>query len=218
MSILDTLGISKDSYDKAEGKAATEAFKPLPSGAYPGTIESVIVYTGKFGTQMSYKVRLNDSDRVVSFANDIGKTLQTGAENGGFASRLKSFVHASGVSESDLTMKEGVKINSYGTEYEGSELIGWVGKPVIALVKLVENPNVDEKDAYRFQNEIEGVTAPDGTDATGTNAKEVFEAKITERPVFLKRLKAKKTVTPSVGTDATTASTGAPAGMTPPKF
>lgn len=211
MSVLESLGIDKEAYEQAEGKAATEAFKPLPSGVYAGVVESIIVYKGKYGTNMNYKVRLNESDRIVSFGSDIGKTLKGGKDNGGYASRLKSFIFATGVQESDLSMKEGAKVSSYGTEYTGSEIVGVAGKPVFALLKLVDSLDKPDSDQYKFQNELEGVARPDGLDATGANAKEVFETKIAERPVFGKK---GKTVKPAAGAGVA----GAAPGITSPQF
>ena len=48
MSILDTLGISEEQYEKAKDSTVTEAFEVAPSGVYDGKVEDVLIDSGKF--------------------------------------------------------------------------------------------------------------------------------------------------------------------------
>ena len=48
MSILDTLGISEEQYEKAKDSTVTEAFEVAPSGVYDGKVKEVIIYKNKY--------------------------------------------------------------------------------------------------------------------------------------------------------------------------
>ena len=42
MSILDSLGIGQETFEKATGSTVTEAFEVMPSGVYSAKIKEVI--------------------------------------------------------------------------------------------------------------------------------------------------------------------------------
>ncbi len=48
MSILDTLGISEEQYEKAKDSTVTEAFEVAHSGVYDGKVKEVIIYNDFF--------------------------------------------------------------------------------------------------------------------------------------------------------------------------
>ena len=102
MSILDTLGISEEQYEKAKDSTVTEAFEVAPSGVYDGKVKEVIIYKNKFGGEtlkVNFAFKYNDQERTISYRDDIGKNLkQTDEEkkenkpgkiNEGFVQRSK---------------------------------------------------------------------------------------------------------------------------------
>ena len=211
MNELDALGISQEELDGAEGSAVAEAFKLLESGALKGKVESIYMYEGEYfgkptGPQMRYSVVLDDSERVLTFRRDLGKHLKpndgeaatTGKINPGYANALKMFMHATGVS--DITVKDGASFTFFGREQKAKEVLGMKGKPVLVFVRKSENTNKAEDDTFRFSNDIEGVANLDGTDASGQDAKAVFETKVAKTPIF--KFKAGKKVGSTTSTTA----------------
>lgn len=208
MSILEQLGTTAAAYEEAKGSSVTATFEPLASGAYKATVKSVMVYVNRFGgTQMKYIVNLTDSDRDIEFRQDIGATLkaekegEVGAPNLGYASRLKQFAFASGVELDALTLDSvKTKHKIFGTDQEVTLIKGMVGKPVLALVRLSDDTNKAEGESYKISNDLEGVCAMNGIDASGEDAKAIFLAKVEKNPVFKYKGKQKSgTATANTG-------------------
>lgn len=201
MSILEQIGTTEENYNSATGAASIAAWEPLQSGAYKATIKSVFVYKNTFGgNTMKYIVSLTDHpDRDIEFRQDISAKLKkdeaTGVEpdNLGYANRLKQFAHAAGVTlEALSTSPTPIKHKIFGKDTDVTEVLGMKGKPIIALVRLSEDTEKAEGESYKFSNDLEGVCAMNGTDASGENAQALFEAKIEKSPVFKFKGKAKK--------------------------
>lgn len=197
-NILEQIGTTAATYEEAQGTAATAAFEPLASGAYTATVKSVMVYKNKFGgTQMKYIVNLTDSDRDIEFRQDIGATLKpdangVAAPNLGYASRLKQFCYATGVELDSLTMAPTTtKHRIFGKEEDVTLLQGMTGKTVVALVRLTDDVSKAEGESYKLSNDLEGVCAVNGLDASGEDARAIFLAKIEKAPVFKMKGKAK---------------------------
>ena len=199
MSILSQLGTTEEAYKEAQGSAATASFEPLPSGAYKATIKSVMVYKNKYGgTQMKYIVNVTDGDRDIEFRQDIGATLKpadgetVGAPNLGYASRLKQFCFAAGVELDSLAMAPTTsKHRIFGKEEDVTLVQGLTGKTVLALVRLTDDISKAEGESYKLSNDLEGVCAVNGIDASGEDAKAIFMAKVEKTPVFKLKGKAK---------------------------
>ena len=197
MSILAQLGTTEEAYKEAQGSAATASFEPLPSGAYKATVKSVMVYKNQFGgTQMKYIVNITDGDRDIEFRQDIGATLKPekegteGAPNLGYASRLKQFCFAAGAELDSLAMAPTTsKHRIFGKETDVTLVQGLTGKTVLALVRLTDDINKAEGESYKLSNDLEGVCAVNGIDASGEDAKAIFMAKIEKNPTF--KLKGK---------------------------
>jgi hypothetical protein len=176
-NILDVLGISEEDFNKAKDSTVTKLVEALESGVYPATVQSAILYKAKFQdsgevvTTLRVEVKLDESGKVVTFKKDIGKTLKDKTINEGFVTRLKSLCHATNVDIDKLKLGEAVKVNSYGKEYDGQYLVGMNGKPVLAMVRKMNDLNKDENDGYKYTNELEGVTVKGSEDI------EVFEEK-----------------------------------------
>ena len=192
MSILTEIGTSAETFAAATGAAATAAFEALPSGAYKAKVKSVMVYTNQFGgTQMKYIVTLDDGEKDIEFRQDISaklkpdETTRIAADNLGYASRLKQFCHATNVDIDTLSLSATtVKIRIFGKETDAKEIQGMTGKTVLALVRQTDDVNKADGESYKVTNDLEGVCAVDGTDASGENAQAVFLAKIEKAPVF----------------------------------
>jgi hypothetical protein len=199
MSILTQIGTSEATFNEATGAAATAAFELLTSGAYPATIKSVLVYTNeKFGgTMMKYIVNITESDRDLEFRQDIGAKLKPGSDgvapdNLGYASRLKQFCFAAGVELDTLSLSPTpIKHKIFGKDTDATQILGYAGKPVLALVRLSEDTSMAEDAQYRQRNDLEGVCAMNGTEASGEDAKALFLAKADKTPVFKFKGKAK---------------------------
>lgn len=170
MNILDSLGIGQETFEKATGSTVTEAFELIPSGVYPAKIKEVIIYKNKFGgdtLKINVSVKHNDSERILSFRDDISKNLKQTEEekaadkpgkiNEGFVNRLKSLSIATGVDMVNVTTGAETKVNSFGTECTGNFLLGFNDKPVKALVRYSQNTSLKEGDQYRDRNDIEGI-------------------------------------------------------------
>lgn len=199
MSILEQIGTTSEAYAEAKGASVTAAFEALPSGAYKATVKSVMVYVNRFGsTQMKYIVNLTEQDRDVEFRQDIGATLkaekegEVGAPNLGYASRLKQFAFAAGVELDALSLAPTkTKHRIFGAEQDVTLLQGMNGKTVIALVRLSDDTNKAEGEPYKYSNDIEGVCAVNGIDASGEDAQAAFLAKVEKAPTFKYKSKAK---------------------------
>lgn len=206
MSILEAIGTTAETFAEAKGSAATAAFEPLQSGAYKATIKSVMVYKNQFGgTQMKYIVNLTDSDRDMEFRQDIGATLKpesegvAGAPNLGYASRLKQFCFAAGVELDSLTMAPtSSKHKIFGKDTDVTLVQGMTGKTVLALVRLSDDTAKAEGESYKLSNDLEGVCAVNGIDASGEDAQATFLAKVEKAPVFKFKGKAKAATTGDV--------------------
>jgi hypothetical protein len=184
MSLADVLGTTAKDIQEASGEVAKE-FEVLASGAYKGTVEKVLVYTNNFKSKsMRYQVKLTDSDRIISYANDINSELQGNKPNPGYANRIKQFLYATNTSEADLgSVESKEKVKSYGKEYDAHEITGLIGKPITVLVLKRNNTNKEEGEPYKYDNVIYGVLAPNGTDSTGENKEQEFLEKIEITPV-----------------------------------
>ena len=181
---VNIIGASQEAMEAATGEVGKE-FGPLDAGAYKATVKQILIYTNSFGDKsMKYTVNITSEDRDVSFMKDINAMLKDKKENGGYANRFKQFLYAANVEESALSVKEAsVEINSFGKKIMCDEIIGMVGKPVIAEVLLMNDTNKTEGEPYKLQNALSGVLAMDGTDASGENKAEQFVEKCATRPL-----------------------------------
>ena len=199
MSILSQIGTTEAAYQEATGASVTATFEPLVSGAYKATVKSVMLYQNQFGgTQMKYIVNITDGDRDLEFRQDIGATLKpadgetVGAPNLGYASRLKQFAFAVGIDLEALSLAPTkTKHRIFGKETEVTIINGMFNKPILALVRLSEDTNKADGEPYKFSNDLEGVCAISGTDASGEDAKAAFLAKVEKAPTFKYKSKQK---------------------------
>lgn len=184
MSILDTLGISEEQYEKAKDSTVTEAFEVAPSGVYDGKVKEVIIYKNKFGGEtlkINFTFKYNDQERTISYRDDIGKNLkQTDEEkkenkpgkiNEGFVQRLKSLCTATNVDLADVKEGATTEVNSYGAKCEGKFYLGFNDKKVKLLVRHSQDSNKAEGEAYRDSNDVEGVTSANHEDIEKFSAK-----------------------------------------------
>lgn len=183
MDILNNLGMTQDTLDQATGEVKGE-FKPLPAGAYKATVKQILVYTNNFKDRtMHYVVNITEHDRDIRFMKDVSATLKDKTPNGGYANRFKQFMYAANTEESACSIKEkAAKLNSFGKEYECDEIIGMVGKNIIAEILLMDDINKQEGASYKYQNALSGVLALDGTDASGEDKLEDFVKRCTDKP------------------------------------
>ena len=183
--LLASLGITEDQFAAAKDSTVTEAFEVMPSGVYQGKIKEVILYKNKFGGEMlqvNVAVKYNDSERTLSFRDDIGKNLkQTDEEkaegkpgkiNEGFVARLKSICTAANVEISALKDGAATKVKSFGADCEGKFILGLNDKPVQCLVRHSVDTTKAEGAQYRDSNDIEGVLSKGHEDIA------TFEAKV----------------------------------------
>ena len=183
--LLASLGITEEQFAAAKDSTVTEAFEVMPSGVVAGKIKEVILYKNSFGGEMlqvNVVVKHNDSERTLSFRDDIGKNLkQTDEEkkenkpgkiNEGFVARLKSLCAAANVEISALKDGPATKVKSFGKDCEGKFLLGLNDKSVQVLVRLSVDTTKAEGEAYRERNDIEGVLPKDHEDIA------TFEAKV----------------------------------------
>ena len=183
--LLASLGITDEQFAAAKDSTVTEAFENMPSGVYPGKIKEVILYKNSFGGEMlqvNVVVKHNDTERTLSFRDDIGKNLKQTEEekkdnkpgkiNEGFVTRLKSLCTAANVEISALKDGTATKVKSFGKDCEGKFLLGLNDKSVQVLVRLSVDTTKAEGEAYRERNDIEGVL-PKGHEDIAT-----FEAKV----------------------------------------
>lgn len=177
--LLASLGITEEQFAAAKDSTVTEAFENMPSGVYPGKIKEVILYKNAFGGEMlqvNVTVKHNDSERTLSFRDDIGKNLKQSEEektagkpgkiNEGFVARLKSLCTAANVEISNLKDGAVTKVKSFGKDCEGKFLLGLNDKPVQVLVRLSVDTTKAEGEAYRERNDIEGVLPKGHEDIT----------------------------------------------------
>ena len=207
-NILDDLGISEEELDQATGGAMSEGFTPLTSGVYDATIKEVVVYKQKFEKNEAtfLKASVEVDGKVLTFRKDVGKTLKDGKPNPGYTNRLKMFSYAAGVKLEDCSLKDGAKVNSYGKECSGSFIMGMNDKKVKSLVRLTDDTNKAEGESHNLTNDIEGIAAMDGTDATGEDVATKFTEKVAKTPVF----EIKGYVKPAAKAATATAGTSAP--------
>ena len=184
MSILDTLGISEEQYEKAKDSTVTEAFEVAPSGVYDGKVKEVIIYKNKFGGEtlkVNFAFKYNDQERTISYRDDIGKNLKQteeekeagkpGKTNEGFLARLKSLSAATNVDIADAKEGGEAKVNSYGAECAGKYILGFNDKKVQVLVRHSQDSNKAEGEPYRDSNDVEGVTSKGHEDVDTFTAK-----------------------------------------------
>ena len=184
MSILDTLGISEEQYEKAKDSTVTEAFEVAPSGVYDGKVKEVIIYKNKFGGEtlkVNFAFKYNDQERTISYRDDIGKNLKQteeektagkpGKTNEGFLARLKSLSAATNVDIADAKEGGEAKVNSYGAECAGKYILGFNDKKVQVLVRHSQDSNKAEGEPYRDSNDVEGVTSKGHEDIDTFTAK-----------------------------------------------
>ena len=208
MAFLEEIGTTTEAYIEAKGESTTAAFELIPSGAYPATVKAIYTYVNQFGGQMmKYIVHLTEQDRDVEFRQDIGATLKpasegvAGAQNIGYTNRLKQFCYATGVDIDTLSLSPvAVKIKSFGKDVDAKQVQGMTDKSVLALVRHSQDTEKEEGASYQFRNDIEGVCAMNGLDASGENAKEIFEVKVEKTPIF--KYKGTKSKTLAPGTSA----------------
>lgn len=209
-NFLEDNGLTKENIEQAESSAVGKVFEPLPSGVYSGEVKEVISYKNQWdGEQLSFIVAVKDDkgeERKLSFRQDIGKTLKDGSVNHGYAGRLKQFAHATSTALEDLMTGEATKIKSFGKEHDGKTVKGFTGKTVKALVRLTNDINKEEGANFKYSNDLSGVVAPDGTQADGENAAEMFLETVKKTPIFTIEGKSKKGTT---ATQATTTASGA---------
>lgn len=179
-------GIKQETMEEAKGSAVAAQFELIPSGAYKGKIKGLYFYTNKFNVQtMKVIVSLDDfPDREVQFRQDIGATLKalddgTTPDNVGYASRIKMIAHATGTNHEEWEGSDTpVKIKVFGQETDAVQVVGLANKTIVALVRVSENTNAPADYSYRMSNDVEGICAVDGTDASGESAAEVFTEKV----------------------------------------
>jgi len=192
-SILDELGISQEDLNNAQTSVIGKQFEPLTSGVYSATIGNISVYTNRWNTNtMRYDVSVTDDsgeERVLTFTNDVGKTLKDGKANPGYAGRLEQFAYASGTELASISLGQATKVNSFGEEYDAKLLVGMSGKKVKALVKLIDDQSKQEGEPYKYMNFIQGVIHPNGTEKSGENAEEKFMEMIAKTPIFIQKKK-----------------------------
>ena len=177
--LLASLGITEEQFAAAKDSTVTEAFEVMPSGVVAGKIKEVIIYKNAFGGEMlqvNVTVKHNDSERTLSFRDDIGKNLkQTDEEkaadkpgkiNEGFVARLKSLCAAANVEISNLKDGAATKVKSFGKDCEGKFLLGLNDKPVQVLVRLSVDTAKAEGEPFREKNDIEGVLPKGHEDIT----------------------------------------------------
>lgn len=175
-SFLDTLGISKETYESASASTVTEAYEVLDSGAYAATIKNMIMYKNQFdGTMLRVEVELVEPKRTLSFRSDIGKLLKDQTPNSGFLARLKSIAAACNFDADTFAIGAEHKFQSYGKEVIGNVITGVIGKKVVALVRKSEDNDRPETDTYRISNDIEGITQK------GTEDYETFTEKVAKQ-------------------------------------
>lgn len=181
------IGTSEENMEKATGEVGKE-FEPLAAGCYKGKVKDIMIYVNNFGSNsMRYVVTVTTKDgeeRDLQFINDINSKLKGDADNVGYANRYKQFVYATNVDESTLSKKTAAgKLNSFGKEYEYDALLGMTDKALLVEVKLRNDTTKAEGAAFKYSNTINGVLAQDGTDSTGENKAEKFNAKVEKTPV-----------------------------------
>lgn len=181
---LSIIGVSQEAVAEATGEVA-KPFETLEAGCYKATVKQILMYTNSFGDKaMRYIVNITSEDRDIEFSKDINSTLKDKSVNGGYTNRYKQFLYATNTEESALSISPTpVKINSFGQDYEAQEILGMVGKPVIAEVLLMNDTNKADGEAYKLRNILSGVLAMDGTDASGDNKADEFTEKCKAKPV-----------------------------------
>lgn len=202
-NILDELGLDEATYEQGEAGAVAKAFEPIPSGVVDAVVKEITIYTNKWdGKQARYVVTVdkNGEPQDLTFRSDIGKTLQSGEANKGYAGRLKQFAHATGTDLAALSMGKDVKIKSFGQEYDGTLLVGMNGKKIKALVRVSDDINKPEGTPFKITNDISGVIAMDGTDSKGEDAATAFTELCEKTPVFPAGKKGKAGATATTAT------------------
>lgn len=176
---LSTIKISEEAFNNAKETTVTKGFTVLESGAYAATVHQVILYKTTFKdtpdkeeTALKIEVKLTDSGNIISFKDDVNKLRKDGTENEGFLARLKSLGIATGVDVDTFKMGEATIVHSYGKELKGQLVVGCVGKPVLALVKKMNNTSAPETDQFKYQNFLDGITRKGAEDV------EVFNEKV----------------------------------------
>lgn len=181
------IGTSKENMDAATGEVGKE-FEPLEAKCYKGKVKEVLIYVNNFGSKsMRYIVTVTTKDgetRDLEYVNDINSKLKGDKDNVGYANRWKQFLYATNVDESTLTKSDKAgKLNSFGKEYEYDAVLGMNAKPLLVEVKLRNDTNKAEGEAFKYSNVINGVLAMDGTDSTGDNKGEKFNEKVAKTPI-----------------------------------
>lgn len=181
---LSIIGVSQQAVNEATGEVA-KPFETLEAGCYKATVKQILMYTNTFDDKaMRYIVNITSEDRDIEFSKDINSTLKDKSVNGGYTNRYKQFLYAANTEESALSISPTpVKINSFGKDYEAQEILGMVGKPVIAEVLLMNDTTKADGEAYKLRNILSGVLAMDGTDASGQNKADEFTEKCKTKPV-----------------------------------
>lgn len=211
MSVTDLMGVSQEQLNEATGEVA-KPFETIEAGCYKATIKQILVYTNSFGDKsMRYVVNITSEDRDIQFMKDINSTLKDKTINGGYTNRVKQFAYAANVPEDTWTAGGEAKINSFGKDYKAVELLGPVGKPVIAEVLLMDDTNKADGEAYKLQNTLSGVLAMDGTDASGENKADAFTERAASHPLtkYKGYMKPSTTTQAAVNTDAAADATAA---------
>lgn len=183
--LLASLGITEEQFAAAKDSTVREAFENMPSGVYPGKIKEVILYKNAFGgdtLRINVSVKYNDTERILSFRDDIGTKLaptetqkannEEGSINNGYVDRIKSLCNAANIGLSDLKPGPATKVKAFGKDCDGKFYLGANDKPVQVLVMLSVDDNKQETDQFREKNDIEGVL-PKGHEDIAK-----FEAKI----------------------------------------
>lgn len=181
---LSIIGVSQEAVAEATGEVA-KPFETLEAGVYKATVKQILMYTNSFGDKsMRYIVNITSEDRDIQFKSDINSTLKDKSVNGGYTNRYKQFLYATNTDEHSLTLAENtVKINSFGKDYEAQEILGMVGKPILAEILLMNDTNKEDGAPYKLQNVLSGVLAMDGTDASGENKADSFADRCKEKPL-----------------------------------
>lgn len=184
----NVLGLSPEEMETAESSAIAKEFVPLKSDAYDAEVSDIVIYTNQWGgEQARYTVIVKDDkgeDRKLTYRSDIGKKLKDGKINNGYGGRLDQFAYATGVAIESMSIGEEVEINVFGTQTKGNLLVGMKGKAVKALVRLSDDKNKDEGQAFKYSNDLLGVVALNGTEKSGENAEEKFKEAVAKTPIF----------------------------------
>ncbi len=188
MTALDALGLNQQQAAEVKSVKVEELQEYIPAGIYPAIIKTFGTYTSEKGSLMGFaelELTVDDKTRSVrdyifipgdqSDEKDEKKKKKFSKIRENALAKINGYVEAT---EQKLEKLE-TQVIENDISKKFTNFIGIAERPVSCFLTVTHT----EGGQYEWQNNVNNVFRPDGTNADGVDQKEVFLKNIEKRPI-----------------------------------